>query len=243
MALSEFAARKAKPRQKPYKLTDGGLFLLVQPNGSKLWRHKYRFDGKEKLLSFGPYPLTTIAEARVKRETAKKLLAEGSDPSVKKRLEKIAATTASRITFGLVAEEYLANMVDNDAAAATLSKNRWLLEDIASSLSPRPVKEITSAEVLDLLKRVEKSGRRETARKLRGVISSVFRLAIVTLRAENDPTIALRGALKSPKTKGRAAIIDEAELGALRGGSVCLNRFGAFPKSPFQKELSDFSQL
>ncbi|MFV2035215.1 MAG: tyrosine-type recombinase/integrase, partial [Halocynthiibacter sp.] len=216
MALSEFAARKAKPRQKPYKLTDGGgLFLLVQPNGSKLWRHKYRFEGKEKLLSFGPYPLTTIAEARAKREAAKKLLAEGSDPSVKKRLEKIAATTASRITFGLVAEEYLANMADNDAAAATLSKNRWLLEDIASSLSSRPVKEITSAEVLDLLKRVEKSGRRETARKLRGVISSVFRLAIVTLRAENDPTIALRGALKSPKTKGRAAIIDEAELGAL----------------------------
>ena len=134
---------------------------------------------------------------------------------MQKRLEKIAATTASRNTFGLVAEEYLANMADNDTAAATLPKNKWLLEDITSSFSSRPMNEITSAELLDLLKRVEKSGRRETARKLRGVISSVFRLVIVTLRAETDPTVALRGALKSPKIKGRAAIVNEADLGAL----------------------------
>ena len=216
MALSEFAARKAKPRKNPYKLSDsGGLFLHVQPGGSKPWRLKYRFDGKEKLLSFGPYPLITIAEARVEREKAKKLICEGTDPSIHKKLERIAAATANRNTFGLVAEEYLANLKDKDASEATLTKNKWLLKDIASPLSNRAISEITSAEVLDLLKKVEKSGRRETARKLRGTISSVFRLAIMTLRAENDPTIALRGALLPPKRKGRAAIIDEKEFGAL----------------------------
>ncbi len=216
MPLSEFAARKAKPAEKAYKLTDGGgLFLHVQPGGSKLWRLKYRFDDKEKLLSFGPYPLTTIAEARGKRDQAKKLLAAGRDPSVQKMLDRIAATTASRNTFGLVAKEYLASLEDRELAEATISKNRWLLIDLASSLSKRAIADITSAEILDLVRKVEKSGRRETAHKLRGVISSVFRLAIVTLRAPADPTIALRGALLPPKRQGRSAILDEKEFGAL----------------------------
>ncbi|MCP4935510.1 MAG: tyrosine-type recombinase/integrase [bacterium] len=216
MALSEFAARKAKSREKPYKLSDGGgLFLHVQPGGSKLWRLKYRYQGKEKLLSYGPYPQITIAEARIKREASKKLLGEGGDPSVQKKMDSIAIRAESRNTFGLIAEEYLENLAANDAAPSTLAKNKWLLQDVASPLTSRPIKDISSAEILDLLKRVEKSGRRETTRRLRGTISGVFRLAIVTLRADNDPTSALRGALLPPKPKGRAAIIDEADFGAL----------------------------
>jgi len=175
MPLSEFAVRKAKPRQKPYKLSDGGgLFLHIQPSGSKLWRLKYRVGGKEKLLSYGPYPQITIAEARKKREESKKLLNEGGDPAIQKKLDNIAARTASNNTFGLVAKEYLANMASNDAASSTLSKNRWLLLDIASPLAARPINDIGSAEILDLLKRVESSSRRETSRRLRGTISSVF---------------------------------------------------------------------
>ena len=124
-----------------------------------------------------------------------------------------------------------ANMVNHDSALsgiplpisapfgtrskATLAKKRWLLEDLASPLTDRPIADITPAEVLDLLKRVEKSGRRETARRLRGVIGCVFRLAIVTLRATNDPTFALRGALLRPNVEHRAAIIDEKKLGGL----------------------------
>lgn len=216
MPLTEFSVRKAKSREKAYKLSDGGgLYLHVQPNGSKLWRLKFRFNGKEKLLSFGAYPLVSIADARIEREKAKKQIFEGADPSTQKKLDKIAATTASRNTFGLVAEEYIEKLINNDSADATITKNKWLLEDIASPLSKRPIAEITSAELLDLLKRVENSGRRETARKLRGTLSSVFRLAIVTLRAENDPTTALRGALLAPKRTGRAAITDQKELGKL----------------------------
>lgn len=216
MPLSEFTARKAKPTDRAYKLADGGgLYLQVQPGGSKLWRLKYRFDQKEKLLAFGPYPLVTIAEARQKRDDAKKLLLAGTDPSAQKKANQVAASTAARNTFGLVAEEYLEHLADKELAAVTVAKNRWLLIDLASSLADRPIAEITSAEVLDLLKRIERTGRRETVRKLRGVISGVFRLAIITLRADNDPTAALRGALLTPKRQGRAAIVDEKELGAL----------------------------
>ena len=102
-----------------------------------------------------------------------------------------------------------------EAAESTLSKNRWLLEDLAAPLAKRPIAEITAAEVLQLLKRIETSGRRETARRLRGMIGSVFRYAIVTLRATSDPTVALHGALLAPKVQHRAAIVDEKALGGL----------------------------
>lgn len=216
MALSEFALRKAKPRDKAYKLADGGgLHVLIQPGGSKLWRLKYRFGGKEKLLSLGPYPLVTIAKAREKRDDAKRMLLEGVDPGLKKKLDKLAAETEARQTFGLIAGEYLDRMRDRGAANSTLAKTRWLLKDLAASFEDRPMKELTAAEILDLLQRIEKSGRHETARRLRGTMSSVFKHAIVTLRATEDPTVALHGALQPPRAVGRAAITDERDFGVL----------------------------
>jgi integrase len=191
------------------------LHLLVRPNGHKYWRLKYRYAGKEKLLSFGRYPITTLAEARGHRDEAKKLLASGTDPSVRRKLDKIAVATASRNTFGAVAAEYLANMKASGAAESTMSKNRWMLEDLAASLADRPVSEIVPAEILQVLKRIEKSGRRETARRLRGVMGSVFRFAVVTLRAITDPTVVLRGALLAPNVQHRAALTDEKQLGSL----------------------------
>ncbi|MFT4117868.1 MAG: tyrosine-type recombinase/integrase [Bradyrhizobium sp.] len=216
MALSDFSIRSAKPRQKPFKISDsGGLHLLVQPGGGKLWRLKYRFGGKERLLSFGPYPATGLADARQKRDGAKKLLASGVDPSEERRKEKIATAISQNNTFGAIASEYIAGKETSGTAATTISKLKWLLEDLAAPLAERPISSITPAELLDLLKRVEKSGRRETARRLRGTISSVFRLAVVTLRAETDPTFPLRGALLAPVVEHRAAILDERKLGAL----------------------------
>jgi len=174
MALSEFAVRKAQPREKAYKLTDsGGLYLHVQPGGSKLWRMKYRHLGKEKLLSFGPYPLVSIADARRKRDEAKRQLLDGMDPSAKKKQDRIAAEVKARQTFGLIADEHLQHQHAKAAAPATLAKTTWLLKDLAAPLASRPIHEITSAEVLALLKQIEKSGRRETARRLCGAISSV----------------------------------------------------------------------
>jgi len=216
MFLSHFAITKARPKDKPYKLADGnGLYLLVQPGGGKLWRFRYRFAGKENMLAFGVYPDVSLSDAREKRDQARKLLAAGIDPSSRRKTDKAAAFVAARNTFGAVADEVLANKEANDAAASTLDKNHWLLKELAAPLEKRPIAEITAAEILQLLKRIEVSGRRETARRLRGLIGSVFRYAIVTLRANGDPTVALHGALLAPKVQHRAAIVDERRLGGL----------------------------
>lgn len=216
MRLTSIAIKNALPRDKAYKLGDGGgLYLLIQPGGSKLWRMKYYWHGKERLLSFGVFPAVGLADARAKRDEARKQLAAGTDPSFQKKLELIEAARAAANTFGLIAVEYLENLAANGAAPATLSKNRWMLEQLAAPIANRPISEITPAELLDLLKRIERTGRRESARRLRGVIGGVYRLAIVTMRANNDPTFALRGALLRPQVQHRPAITDEQKLGAL----------------------------
>jgi integrase len=191
------------------------LHIVVQPGGTKLWRLKYRFCGKEKLLSFGPYPTVLLARARAKRDEAKKLLAEGSDPAMQKKLDRLAAERAAANTFGAIAAEHLSNLEMNGTAETTMVKNRWMLHVLAAPLANRPIAQILPIEVLEVLKRVEKSGRRETARKLRGSIGAVFRYAIVTLRAANDPTVPLRGALLKPIVEHRAALTDEREFGVL----------------------------
>jgi integrase len=216
MVLTSFGVQNAAPKEKPYKLSDGnGLHLLVNTNGSKLWRLRYRFGGKQNMLSLGSFPEVSLATAREKRDDARKLIAEGIDPSQQKKLDKIAAATAANNTFGVIAEEHLANLKEGGAAESTLAKNSWMLQTLAAPLTDRPVAEITPAEVLAILKKVEKSGRRETARKLRGIIGKVFRIAVATLRATNDPTYALRDALAAPVVTHRPAITDERELGVL----------------------------
>lgn len=216
MPLREMEVRKAKPKESPYKLSDGdGLHLLVKPNGSKLWQQRYRFLDKEMVLSHGQYPAVGIAEARRKRDAARKLLAEGTDPGVQKKLDRINSENAARTTFLLVAEEYLEMMYDRELADQTMKKKHWHIHTLAEPLHHRPINEITSAEILHLLQGIERSGRRETAKKLRGTLSAVFRLAVVTLRAENDPTYAVKGALLPPKVANRAAITDEKVFGVL----------------------------
>jgi integrase len=227
MSLSQLAITKAVAHRKSLKLSDGGgLHLLVRPSGSKLWRFRYRFAGRENMLALGAFPIVTLADARQKREDARRLLAAGTDPATKRRLDKIAAATSARNTFGLVASEFLANMEASGAAESTMIKGRWMLQELARPLSARPIAEIIPAEVLDVLKRIEKSGRRETARKLRGMIGGVFRHAIVTLRATVDPTAPLRGALLRPKVNHRAAVTDERALGALM---VSIDEYDGWP--------------
>ena len=142
-------------------------------------------------------------------------MAEGIDPAVQKRLDQIEAETQARTTFLLIAEEYLEQSRERELADATMRKKEWQIQTLAEPLHQRPISEITSAEVLHLLKKIERSGRRETAKKLLGSISAVFRLAVVTLRAESDPTYAVKGALLPPKHVSGAAITDDAAFGAL----------------------------
>ena len=225
--LTDKEISASKPQERPYKLSDGGgLHVVILPNGTKLWRLKYHYAGKEKSLSIGHYPTVSLATAREKREEAKRQVASGLDPSVKKKLDKLTAEMAARNTFEAVAAEHLDNLAAAGIAETTMIKNRWMLHVLAAPLAKRPIADITPIEVLDVLKRIEKSGRRETARKLRGTIGSVFRYAIVTLRGTNDPTGPLRGALLKPKVQHRPAIIDERELGALM---VSIDEFDGWP--------------
>lgn len=225
--FTALTVENAKPRAKPYTLSDGnGLHLVVKPNGSKLWRLRYRFSGKQNMLSLGVFPAVTLASARGKRDDAHKLIADGVDPSQQKKLDAIARAVAAKNTFGALVEEHLEILQEDGAAASTINKNRWLLQDLAAQLSKRPISQITPAEILIILQRVEKTGRRETARRLRGAIGTVFRRAIATLRATNDPTYPLRGALRPPAVQHRAAITDERELGALM---VSIDEYDGWP--------------
>ena len=238
LALTDMQIRKAKQRDKPYKMHDSlGLFVLVNPNGSKLWRQKYKRHGKEKVISHGAYPAVSLSEARRKRDEIRLEIESGNDPAQQKKLDKISAETKARMTFKLVAEEVLEDAEQRELAPATLRKKRWYLIDLASLLHERPINEITPPEVLYLLKSLEKSGRRETAKKMRGALSSVFRLAMLTMRADSDPTTAIKGALLPPKVQSRAAITDEKLFGHL------LRDFEEFTGYPIIVEAMKFQIL
>src|SRR6202050_1809001 len=134
MPLTSVAIENTKPRTKPYTIADGdGLYLLVKPNGRKLWRLRYRYAGKQNMLSLGSFPTLLLAGARGKRDAAHKLLADGIDPSQQRKLDQIARATAARNTFGELVEEYLEILRESGAAESTLNKNRWLLQDLARS--------------------------------------------------------------------------------------------------------------
>lgn len=212
MALTEFAVRAAKPAAKDTKLFDErGLYLLVCANGSKLWRLKYRFSGREKLLSLGAYPDVGLKRARDAREEARKLLASGADPSSRRKLQKLAQTN----TFEGVAREWI-SLQERTLSQSTLTRERSRLERfIYPHLGTRPIAQITPSELLTVLKRIELRGTNDSAHRTRSICSRVFRYAVATARAERDCTADLRGALQ-PVTEGHfAAITDPAKIGEL----------------------------
>lgn len=216
MALSAVKINAARPKAKPYKLSDGsGLYLLVQPTGGRLWRMNYRFDGKQRTLSFGPYPDVTLARARQKRAAAREDLADGLDPMEVRKDRERAARAKSRETFRLIAEEWLERRELEGRATATMEKLRWLMDFAYPLIGDRPIADLSAPEVLEVLRKVEVRGRYETANRLRGTLGSVFRYAIATGRAQRDVTFDLRGALITPKTTHHAAIVEPKQLGGL----------------------------
>src|SRR5262249_33103714 len=145
--LTDVRVRGAKPEQRPVKLSDGGgLHLLIQPHGSKLWRMAYRFAGKQRTLSLGAYPTVRLQDAREQRDAAKRLLAKGVDPSAQRRLDK--QTAASSNTFKAVAEEVLRKLEKEGRAPRTLKKLRWLLDFAYPWIGERRVAEITAPDLL-----------------------------------------------------------------------------------------------
>ena len=168
MALTDVEIRQAKGRAAPFKLSDaGGLFLQITPSGSKLWRLKYRYAGREKLLSLGRYPDLSLTEARKERESAKGDLRAGDDPSEVRRAKKVGKTDAHANTFGLIAKEFIEREEKKGRASATIVKARWFLTDLAAPLSDRPVTMISVGEALKVLRSIEGKGNLESARRCR----------------------------------------------------------------------------
>ena len=216
MALTDTAIRNAKPGDKAQKLYDeGGLFLLLNPNGAKWWRFKYRLEGKEKLLSFGTYPEVSLKEAREKREQARKHVAAGIDPSEHRKAHKAAKQGEAANSFEVVAREWLAKFSPNWVSSHTDKIKRRLERDIFPWIGTKPIADVTAPELLTCLRRVESRGAIETAHRIVQNCGQIFRYAIATGRAERDPAADLRGALPPVKEKHHASITDPKAIGEL----------------------------
>jgi integrase len=208
--------RHLKAAEKDYKRSDsGGLFMQVTTTGSKLWRYAYSFDARQKLLALGQYPVISLADARSKRDDAKRLLAEGIDPSVERKAERRQARMARSNTFEAVADELMDKFKAEGDAPTTLKKKQWLLDFANKEFGKRPIAELKAPEILDALRKIEKRGKHETATRVRSTVGSVFRFAVATGRAERDPTGDLRGALITPTVTHRATIVEPNAVGAM----------------------------
>jgi integrase len=215
MALTDTAIRNLKPQQTPYKNSDGGgLYLLVMPEGSKLWRLAYRFAGKQKTIALGAYPVVTLAMAREAREQAKRLLAQGIDPSEKRKADKRAAASAR--TFAEVADEWFDTKRTPEAKSeATLKRDLWLKRELTSEIGRRPIGAIEPPELLRALKKVEARGHHETVARMRSLASQVFRFGIASGYCQRDMATDLKEALTSPKSAPRPGLTDPAAVGKL----------------------------
>ncbi|MBK9584898.1 MAG: tyrosine-type recombinase/integrase [Alphaproteobacteria bacterium] len=207
MKLTNTACRTAKAKDKPYKMADGGgLFLLIKPDGSKYWRMKYRFLGKEKLLAFGTYPLISLADAREEREAAKKLLAGGIDPAKYRKEEKRRTIRNAQNTFKAVALEWHQNQKDRWSDNHAQNVLHRLETDIFPYIGAEPLASIEAPDLLDTLRKIEKRGALDIAKRSRQICGQVFRYGIQTGRCKRDPSHDLQGALKTRKTNHFAAL-------------------------------------
>ncbi|ECJ2264941.1 tyrosine-type recombinase/integrase [Salmonella enterica subsp. salamae] len=200
MKLTARQISTAKPTEKPYKLSDGGgLYLLVNPNGSRYWRMKYRYAGKEKLLSIGVYPDVTLAEARDKRTQAKRILAAGDDPSEVKQAEREAKNLAVNNSFELLALEWHEHKKPNWSSGYADDILEYLRKDIFPYIGKKAITDIKPMTMLSVLKKMEDRGVLDKLKKTRQACRQIFTYAIITGRAEFNPVTDLAGALKTPK--------------------------------------------
>lgn len=200
MSLTDVAIRNAKPRAGAYKISDGkGLFLLVQPNGSRLWRYAYRFDGKQKLLALGSYPETGLAEAREKHREAHKQVGNGIDPNEAKKAARRERQLNTETTFESVARDWHATKCHTLQPRYAGFVLRRLEADIFPKLGSRPIRDITAPELLSVIKLIEKRGALEVAQRALKVCGQIFMFGIATGRADRNPAADLHGALKTAK--------------------------------------------
>ena len=207
MKLNNIQCESAKPKEKPYKMADGqGMYLDIQPNGSKYWRFRYRMHGKQKLAAFGVYPDVSLKDAREKRRLARQLLDQGIDPNDHKRKEKRKASINANNTFESVAIEW------HEKKKGGWTKNyadnviHRLKNDVFPYIGSDPIADIDAPHLLDMLRRIEKRGALDLAGRIRQICGQVFRYGIQTGKCKRDPSIDLKGALETRKVKHFDAI-------------------------------------
>lgn len=213
MALSDVTCRNAKAGEKPAKISDGGgLHLLVQPSGGKLWRLAYRYGGKQKTLALGSYPTVSLLEARRRRDRAKEQLASGIDPSEAKKHQKRSAGIAAANHFEGVAREWFTARRPSWVPGYSARLMRRLEADVFPLIGSKSINSIEPPELLAMVRTVEQRGAVELARRLLQVAGQIFRFAIATGRAQRDPTQDLRGALQSSGPKKHRAALKAPDL-------------------------------
>jgi hypothetical protein len=216
MPLTDTTIKNAKPSAKPVRMFDGGgLYLELAPTGGKLWRLKYRFDGKEKRLALGKYPDVGLKEARERRDDARKLLANGSDPGAVKKAQKAAQQERAANTFEAVARKWFSKW-ETEVTTST-AESQWgrLVKHIMPALGDCPIADIDAPKIMGALRPLEERGTGDTLRKARMAISLIMRFAVQYGRARGDPTPALKGAFKAAPVKHMAAITRPSEVAEL----------------------------
>lgn len=218
--LTDMQIRKAGPKERAYKLADGaGLHLFVSPAGGKLWRYRYEFDGKEKLLSLGSYPEMSLADARAGRDRAKELHRAGKDPSTAKKLKRFAVVQNAAESFETIAREWLDLNRDGWVEHHTAEVQRSLEMEVFPSLGALPLRDITPPDVLAVLRAIEARGAKETARRVRQRVGSIYTYSIATSRADHNPAALLVGAM-APMVKGRQPAIVDLDIARRMLGHV-----------------------
>lgn len=214
--LTDTKLRALKPRESVYRVADSnGLAIEVRPSGSKQWRYRYRYAGKASMASLGEYPAVSLSQARAERDRMRALLRGGANPVQVSRAERAAQVEQNANTFAFIAKELLTKRISEGLSPGTAKREIRLVEKDLAAIGSRPVSEITAKELLAALRRIEKRGVKETAHRARALAGRVFRYAIATGRANNNPATDLVDALEQPKTRHFAAVTEPAEIARL----------------------------
>lgn len=215
MPLTDVRIRQAKAAEKPYKLTDsGGLFIEIKPNGSKLWRYQYRIAGKSNLFAIGAYPSITLQEARTLHQAARTLVAKGFHPAHERARQKSDQAARNVETFRALAEDWIAEKQRSWSPYYAKQVTSYFTRDVYPKIGKRPIRSITPADVLAIVRAIADRGAEAAAILVRQLLSQVFTYAIRNLRSDVDPAHAVRGAIIRPKVQ-HAEAKDEAEIADL----------------------------
>jgi integrase len=214
--LTDTKLRALKPRESAYRLADtNGLCIEVRPSGAKAWRYRYRYAGKPSIITMAEYPAMGLAEARAERDRLRALVKGGANPAHAARIERATKIERSETTFGAIAAELLAKRAKEGLSPGSVKRERRLIEKDMAAVGGIPVTDVSAPLLLATLRKLEKRGVVETAHRARSLAGRVFRYAIATGRAQNNPADDLSGALEQPQTKHFASVTDPAKIGDL----------------------------